>query len=145
MTNGHLDSDTIDRYVAGERSAAAEEHLGECARCRDAIGRVETALAGFRAGARLWSESRQPIRWDAARGPAPRRPGPARWAAVAAAALVVAAVPLYRGYVERRAEAQAKADAVLLEEVSADLSRPAPEPLEPLIQLVSQSNTGEHR
>ena len=138
MRNEHLDSETIDRHLAGERSSVAERHAAACADCRQELDRAERALAGFRASARLWSESSRPVEWARPCRPAPRWPMPARWAAVAAAALVLAAVPLYRDYAERRAEAQAKADAVLLEEIRTDISRPAPEPLEPLIKLVSQ-------
>ncbi len=110
---------------------------------------MEAALAQFALSTRRWSESqplsRPPAGWLAAHARPSRQMAPARWAAVAATAAVLLGVPLYRNFSQRQAAAQAKADAVLLEEVSTDISRPAPEPLEPLIELVSQSNTGENR
>ena len=66
-----------------------------------------------------------------------------RWVAVAAAALLLAAIPVYRNYSQRQATARANANAILMEEISADISRSAPEPLEPLVNLVSLSTTGE--
>ncbi|HUK18581.1 MAG TPA: hypothetical protein VLW65_19300 [Bryobacteraceae bacterium] len=146
--NEHLDSQTLERHIAGERTPEAENHLRECAACRAAVSRMEAALAQFALSTRRWSESqalsRPPAGWLASARPR-RRMAPARWAAVAATAAVLLAVPLYYNYSQRQAAAQARADAVLLEEVSTDISRPAPEPLEPLIELVSQSNTGENR
>jgi predicted anti-sigma-YlaC factor YlaD len=147
--NGHLNSEMIDRHIGGERSVEAENHLRECAACREAVRHMETALARFGGSTRAWSErqalARPPARWM----PAPSRPlwiAPARWAAVAAAAIVLTALPVYHGYTRRQAAAQAKADAVLLDQIAADISRPAPEPLEPLIELISESSpstTGE--
>jgi len=147
--NEHLDSETLERHIAGDRSPEAENHLRDCAACRAAMSRMEAALAQFALSTRRWSESqplsRPPAGWAAAHARPSRQMAPARWAAVAATAAVLLGVPLYRSYSQRQAAAQAKADAVLLEEVSTDISRPAPEPLEPLIELVSQSNTGENR
>jgi predicted anti-sigma-YlaC factor YlaD len=153
--NEHLNADAMDRYAAGERDAAAEEHLRECAECREAAGRMETVLRQFRSTAQGWSESQPQSRPPsdlAARAQARESRGwvpPMRWAAVATAALALAAMPVYRNYSRHRAELQAQADTLLLEQVSADLSRPAPEALEPLVALVSQANTqssnGENR
>jgi maltooligosyltrehalose synthase len=146
--NEHLNPEAMDRYLAGERGPAAERHLLECAECREAMGRMEAALQQFRASARVWSEShplsRPPgdLASRAERSAARNRwTAPARWAAVATAALALTALPVYRNYSRRHAAAQARADALLLEQVRADLSRPAPEPLEPLIDLISQSTT----
>ncbi|HKE29687.1 MAG TPA: hypothetical protein VKB88_45370 [Bryobacteraceae bacterium] len=145
--NEHLNPDAIDRYLGGERDKAMENHLRECAECRRAVERIETTLEQFRASAQAWSESQpqgQPPAGLAARVEAPASLfwiAPARWAAVATAVLALAALPVYRNYRRNQAADRARADALLLEEVCADLSRPAPEPLEPLIDLVSQSTT----
>lgn len=139
----HLDPRTLDRYIAGEYTPESESHLRECAACRERASQMEAVLARFAAGTRLWSEShaasRQPAIWSAPAVARRHRIAPVRWAGVAAALAILAAVPLYRGYEQRQEVARAKADALLLEEVSTDLSRPAPQPLEPLIDLVSQS------
>ena len=150
--SGHLNPEQIDRRLAGERDSGAENHLLACAACRDAVARMESALARLHGSMQAWSESqaqsRPPANWTSCAETAiarRRRMAPARWAAIAAAALVLAAVPVYRNLSERRAAAQARADAVLLEEVAADISREAPEPLEPLVDLVSQTKTGENK
>lgn len=138
MKNEHLDTETMDRYLAGERGAIAEQHLAGCAACRQEVERIESALSAFRGSVQLWSARRRATGWRPVQQTMPQRLATARWTAIAAAAIMLAAIPLYRTYTQHRAEAQAKADAVLLEEISADISRPAPEPLEPLIKLVSQ-------
>jgi len=144
--NQHLDSEAIGRWVAGERGAAPGEHLQACAQCRAEVTRLESALHDFGDGLRQWSDSQAHSRLAldvAALSTARPRPSP-RWA-LAACALLLLAVPAYRGYRDRQAAAQARADTQLLEEVTADISRSAPEPLEPLIELVSQSSSGENR
>lgn len=147
MMNRHLDSEAIDRWLIGERNPATGNHLGDCAECRLEVARLESALTEFRDVARRGSDrqplSRPPAGWVAGSVAGGRWPTPLRWAAVAAAAVLLAALPAYLNYSQRQAAAQAKADALLLEEVSTDISRPAPEPLEPLIKLVSQSTTGD--
>jgi hypothetical protein len=61
-----------------------------------------------------------------------------RWALVAAALLVLAAVPVYRNVQDRQRQAEiARADALLLEQVDAEVSRAVPRPMEPLVKLVS--------
>jgi len=151
----HLNPEAIDRYLSGERETAVEDHLGECAECRAAVDGIEGTLRQFRACAQAWSES-QPLARPpaglstrAAAGAAEWWVAPARWTAVATTALALAVLPLYRNYSRHQAAVQARADAWLLEQVSADLSRPAPEALEPLIELVSQpstqSTTGDKR
>jgi hypothetical protein len=126
----------IERYLAGDRTAAAEQHLVECAECRDDVARMESVLAQFRVNAHLWGRA------AVSRGLVTRLSPPANcratwWFALATAVLLFASVPMYRGYTERQAAAQAKADAALLDEIGADISRPAPQTLEPLIDLVS--------
>lgn len=128
----------IERYLAGDRNAASEQHLNECAACREEAARMETTLAQFSAGVREWA------RLAPVDGLATRRPAHwTRWLALAAAALLLALMPAYQVLTQRRAAAQAKADSVLLDAIAADISRPAPEPLEPLIELVSTQ--GENR
>jgi hypothetical protein len=145
MTTRHLDAEAINRWVAGECDAATAAHLRECAMCSAAVARLEAAFAGFRNAAGRWTESqplsRPPLHWEAHRHWTASR----RWAAVAATVTLLAAFPAYRSYSRHEAAARAQADAQLLQEVSDDLARPAPEPLEPLIQLVSQSTTGDNR
>jgi hypothetical protein len=132
----------IERYVAGDRTAAAEQHLAECAACRDDVARMECVLAQFGVSAHLWARA------AVSHGLVTRLSPPAKghgawWFALVAAVLLSASVPMYRSYTQGQAAAQAKADAVLWDEIGADISRPAPQTLEPLIDLVSTE--GAHR
>jgi hypothetical protein len=146
MMDQHPSSEAIDRWLIGGRSTETGDHLRHCAGCRAELARRESMIADFRDAAHEWTR-RQPLAvpppvWAADAGSHRRRFAPMRWAAVAVAALL-AAVPLYNDYSQRQAAARASANAQLLEAVSADISRSAPEPLEPLVKLVSQSTTGE--
>jgi len=61
-----------------------------------------------------------------------------RWALVAAALLLLSAIPIYRNVQDRQRQAErARADALLLEQVDAEVSRAVPRPMEPLAKLVS--------
>jgi len=68
-----------------------------------------------------------------------------RWAlAVAVAALL--AIPIYSTMTERRRAGEAlgeTADTLLLEEINAHLSRTVPEPMEPLMELLSDGSANE--
>lgn len=147
----HLNPDAIDRHLAGERDLATDSHLRECAECRGTVAGMDTTLRQFRASAQAWSEcqplARPPADLSARAEAAASRwwIAPARWAAVATAALALVVAPVYRNYSQHQVEARARADNLLLEQVSTDLSRPAPEALAPLIDLVSQSTTGDTR
>ena len=95
---------------------------------------MESLVADFRGTSHAWAR-REPLAappavWVADAGPHRRWLAPMRWAAVVAEALLLAAIPLCRDYSQRQAAARAAADTQLLEAVSADISRSAPEPLE---------------
>jgi hypothetical protein len=138
----HLSSQEISRWMMGERTAQQEQHVGECSECGAEVARMETALGLFRGSVRQWSDGQEradPPAVDdilaARRGSGIR---PVRWALVAAALLVLAAAPVYRNARERRRQAEiARADALLLEQVDAEVSRAVPRPMEPLAKLVS--------
>jgi hypothetical protein len=151
--NGHLDSEAICNWAAGARAAEAEHHVRECAACAEAVAQLENGLAEFRGSAQQWSERLLPARpvgaWQ-------HQPAAARWwrgifgaaglAACVAAAVLLVAVPIERGR-ERAAAAlvaeQARADALLLEQVNTAVSRSAPAPMEPLLKLVA--TTGDNQ
>jgi hypothetical protein len=64
------------------------------------------------------------------------------WAA-AALLLVAAAVPLWRGDVGRPLAPVGQDDAALLEQVDAELARPVPAAMQPLMDLVNGEPQGE--
>ena len=138
----HLSSQEVSRWMIGERTPQQEQHVGECCECGAELARMEAALGLFRGSVRHWSDGQSRAEPSAigsilpARGAA--RPLPLRWAPVAAALLVLAAVPVYRNVQDRQRQAEiARADALLLEQVDAEVSRAVPRPMEPLVKLVS--------
>ena len=138
----HLSSQQISQWMIGERTPQQEQHVRECSECGAELARMEAALALFRGSVRHWS-GRQ-VRVPRPLAPTrrscgyPARPHPMRWVLVAAALLVLAGVPIYRNAQDRQRQAEiAKADALLLEQVDAEVSRAVPRPMEPLAKLVS--------
>jgi len=59
---------------------------------------------------------------------------------VAAAVIILIAVPLYKNAGHRYREADSSEDAVLLEQVNAHLSRTVASPIEPFMQLLSDTS-----
>ena len=138
----HLSSREVSQWMIGERTPQQEQHVRQCSECGAELARMEAALGAVsRFGAAL--ERRAKPREPPAMGsilPARRGPRihPMRWVLVAAALLVLAAVPIYRNAQERQRQAEiARADTLLLEQVDAEVSRAVPRPMEPLAKLVS--------
>ena len=138
----HLSEREISLWMVGERTPQQEQHVRECSECSAELARLEASLALFRGSVRHWSDRqvRVPRLLAPTRGSRgyPARPLPVRWALVTAALLVLAAVPIYRNAQVRQRQAEiARADALLLEQVDAEVSRAVPRPMEPLAKLVS--------
>ena len=138
----HLSAQQISQWMIGERTPQQEQHVRQCSQCGAELARLEAALALFRGSVRRWSgrQSRAEPPVIASIFPAQRgsRIQPMRWALVAAALLVLAAIPVYRNAQDRQRQAEiARADALLLEQVDAEVSRAVPRPMEPLVKLVS--------
>jgi len=138
----HLSEREISLWMVGERTPQQEQHVRECSECSAELARLEASLALFRGSVRHWSDRqvRVPGHLAPTRGSRgyPARPRPLRWALVAAALLALAAVPIYRNVQDRQRQAEiARADALLLEQVDAEVSRAVPRPMEPLVKLVS--------
>jgi hypothetical protein len=138
----HLSSPEVSQWMIGERTPQQEQHVRQCSECGAELARMEAALGLFRGSVRHWSggqsRSEPPAMGSilaARRGP---RIQPMRWVLVAAALLVLAAVPIYRNAQEKQRRAEiARADSLLLEQVDAEVSRAVPRPMEPLAKLVS--------
>jgi hypothetical protein len=138
----HLSARQISLWMVGERTPQQEQHVRECPECGAELARLEASLALFRGSVRHWSDRQVRVPGHLAptrrsRG-YPARPRPLRWALVAAALLLLAAIPIYRNVQDRQRQAEmARADALLLEQVDAEVSRAVPRPMEPLAKLVS--------
>jgi hypothetical protein len=139
----HLSSREISEWVAGTRTPERENHLHECAECRGELTRLQGVLLEFRDSLRDWSagqagSSPRPV-WLTE---GPRGAHRLRWALVAVAMILLAAIPIYRSRERQRQADTSLEDAVLLEQIDAGVSRSVPAPMEPLAGLVSWDSTG---
>jgi len=139
--NRHLSERQMSEWVLGERGPDAERHVGECARCRDAVNGTALALAAFRQSARQWSEEELGSAAADAWKTESARPWitfrSLRWACVAAMVLMLAGVAVMRRVPRPVAEDTAAADAALLQQIDADVSQTVPDSMAPLVKLVS--------
>ena len=138
----HLSFEEISEWAAGTRTPEYENHLHECAECRRELTELHGTLSDFRDSLRDWGAA-QP---DAAPRSVwltetPHRAHRLRWALVAMAMVVLAAIPVYRSHEEQRRLDTSLEDAVLLEQIDAGVSRSVPVPMQPLTNLVSWSST----
>src|SRR5262245_5518235 len=107
----HLSSEQISEWMAGERTAQMKDHLGQCPECSAEIARVEAALATFRSSVREWSDQQSSPEiartWITGRESRALLLQPVRWALIAAALLMLAAIPIYQGAKEKQRRAEA--------------------------------------
>jgi hypothetical protein len=134
--NDHLSPEDISRWFAGERSLELQRHAGECDECSARLDRLESTLAGFRSAVHDAGAAQCPpvpsIAWQP-----PVRHTRRRWILMAASLLIVASSTAYwHSRQQARAAEIARADA-LLEQVDAEISRAVPQPMEPLVNLVT--------
>jgi hypothetical protein len=142
MTGGHLSSEDICRWMAGERAAEEERHVRECSLCGAEVARLEGALARFGGSVREWSAAQpgaqSPGAWRADGSARKWMAAGLRWSLAAAALVVLAVIPSWKNGRDRRmAEEAARADDLLMEQVDAQVSRTVPVTLEPLVNPVA--------
>jgi hypothetical protein len=140
----HLSSEQISRLLAGDATPEEEQHAGNCAECEPDLSRVRETLAVFRYSVQKWADengaTRVPDSEFLRNEASAWRKGPVRWALVAAAVIILIVVPLYENVRDRHREADTSEDAVLLEQVNAHLSRTVASPMEPFMQLLSDTS-----
>ena len=137
----HLSDEQISKWIAGERDAAAGQHVGECAECRAEVARMESTLAVFRDSVHRWSDSQTAPAWKIRRTPSFAR-RPLSWALSAAAVLALALVPIYRNEKEQQRKAEAaRVDAMLLQQIEQETSRTVPSSMDPLVKMVAWDST----
>lgn len=145
----HLSDTALAEWLEGEGDSAAIEHLEACEPCRKEAVDFRGKLGAFRAALFAEGERRQ-LQWTRpAEAPATWRPAWGTilaWSARAAlAACVLAAVLWMRS--PRPAPAPAPSDAAdnaLLENIQNDLSRQAPQALEPAESFLAQMTVTEN-
>jgi hypothetical protein len=141
----HLSPEEISRWMMGERTAQDEEHVRDCWTCSAEVNRMETALGLFQRSAKDWSRERSPeFRnvWSIEGARRGVRTLALRWALAGLTLLVLAGIPIRTLREREQREARAnQIDAVLLEQVDAEVSRAVPAPMEPLARLVPWGST----
>lgn len=145
--NQHLSSEQVSRWIAGERLPEQETHLRNCPQCAAEIERIGATLKLFGGAIRRLSTQESARIPQSVAQMMPVRsfwPLPLRWGAALAALLIAVGIPFYRNAMNERHQREiAKADAALLEQIDAEVSRAVPAPMEPLVNLVAwdSSNT----
>ena len=145
----HLSDIALAEWLQGEEDSAALEHLEACEACRKEAVDFRGKLGAFREAFVADSEARE-FKWARpADKPATWRPAWSAllvWSARAAlAACVLAAVLWMRS--PKPAPAPAPSDAAdnaLLERIQADLSRQAPQALEPAESFLAQMTVAQN-
>lgn len=130
--SSHLSPEQVAKWMTGERSSPEEQHMLECSQCRAEVAHFQAHLAEFGCAVRDWSERHTVVK-SLRNG---RHARPLRWAWVAAAAVLLSSLPSYLAARHRKAE-QARADAMLMEQVDANVSRAIAAPMEPLARLMT--------
>jgi hypothetical protein len=137
----HLDSDQFAAWVAGDRPRDIAVHLNGCAVCRAEVIRFESAVSRLRSSLCAASDAQRiPIFRPPSRAWGLRVMTPALgWSVAALVAVVLMAVPFYKAFEPsakthsiRQVAAADVSDAVLFEQVNAQLSRNVPGAMEPL-------------
>lgn len=128
--------------MAGERTPGESRHLEECTQCAAEAARLDALFAQFRSSVTAWSASQEgaeaPDQWRHARQRRGSARSTLRWILAATALVIVVAVPVWKSAGNRWRETEAaRTDALLWEEVNAQISRPVPASLEPLMKLIS--------
>lgn len=129
--------------MLGEATADELAHAAQCPGCASEVARLQTAVAGFSAAATAAAGRLAPL---PPRVPAETRAARSwalRWSLAAALALLTAAPIFYAAHhrqlqLERERALRAdQADAAFIAQVDAEVSRPVPAAMQPLVQLVS--------
>ena len=143
--SAHLTSEQISRWMAGDHASDEEQHMRECARCAAEAARLDALLAEFRSSVVAWSALQNgaevPNRWQPQKRRRSFTGSMLRWTTAAAALAIAVAVPICKNSYDRQHEAETlRADIQLWERVNAQVSRPVPMALEPLMQLVARES-----
>jgi hypothetical protein len=132
----HLTSEQISESILGEPDPRTAQHLENCPACRGELGNFREALGEFRGAVRRWSENQANAALAVHAPPSESR----SWIASHqfAMALLLATVCILASIVWRGGENAPASDAVLLNQVDAQVSRAVPRSMEPLTKLVAQ-------
>jgi hypothetical protein len=124
----HLTNDEISAVVAGTHGAESASHLENCAVCKGEVERLEQVLGHFRGAVRDWSAVE--YRPRTVFQPHMRFWPGLTYACIVALILIVTVIGYRR---PSRPNNSFESDTRLLKQVSADVSRSAPQGMETLL------------
>lgn len=127
----HLSSTQIYEWTIGERRPGVEQHLQNCSSCREEVLQLQNGLLVFQRSAHQLAEEGPAFR------PVKQQRLSWQWATAAAVAMGFALLPLFLNVNEARQDAQRAQDSLLLNQINARLSQSVPEPMEPLMKLMT--------
>jgi hypothetical protein len=160
--NNHLSQDQLSMWFLGRSTSEERRHGAECPQCRAELARFEEPVTTFMNAMHDWSEHERVPRLEEVSSFLRRPPeyitGALRWAAVAMAVMLLTTIPIYRQVeaLMQRAGAtedvtlskggpsialEMNDDVLLMNAVSAHLSRTIPAPMEPIMALVPDSES----
>jgi len=142
----HLSAEQVSQWMIGERTPQLEQHVEECAACRGELAQLESALSQFRTAMRDPAHLAPPPEWREPAPSAARLTWPRLVLAAMALAVLLAAPVSWRVRAHERALREeaaraAQADSQLLESVDSEISQAVPEPMEPLVTLVTWNSS----
>lgn len=140
----HLSSAQLSEYILGQPNPMIAQHIESCPVCLAEVTQFRTALGEFRGAVRAWSEEQAGKYQEDGCLVSPStvgEPHPGSPSRQLAWALVIAVVCVIASFIfpRRPAEKAAASDAVLLNQVDAQVSRTAPSSMEPLMRLVVEN------
>ena len=149
----HLSSEQISKVVAGVCGPEEAQHGRDCGECAAEVTRLTELLSMFRGSMHDWSEKQDHLDTDVARPVRRLHWQPRAWVLAGAVLAIVIAAPVYKDVKDREVKAQAAQeaaaqevkDAMLMDNVNAQLSRTAPAAMEPLMQLMSPESSANSK
>jgi len=138
----HLSSRQIDECLLGESGPETRHHLRKCSACQAELARLQDRLASFRHTIRAWSDQQLPVHTRSDWEVKPMRSKPFSKLSLAIVAVACLVLALLFPRQKSQPIAPSPADAALLSEIDAEVSRTVPGPMEPLTEFVlSDSST----
>jgi hypothetical protein len=141
--NTHLTEEQISNWIAGDGGVESDLHLHECPECGAKLTAFKAAMSAFGETVNGFANQQYSARVHNVdrllRASRHARMRSFHWLAMAAAAAIVAAVPLYKRSIQSTPEPvaveESQVDAQLLERVNAHLSQTAPVSFQPLSEM----------
>ena len=163
--NKHLSQDQLSMWILGRSTPEERRHGTECPQCRAQLARFEEPVAAFKNAMYESADHEKVPRLEEVsiflRRPPEYITGALRWATVGIAVMLLITIPIYRQVeaLMRRAgttedvtsskgglsiAVQTNEDVLLMDAVSAHLSRTIPAPMEPIMALIPGSESTTH-